>query len=603
MKKILMSIFLLFVLILSPLGSLTSNVSANELDDIEGLQITVNDVTGIQGETIAEASFTLENLNVDPINVQIDSITTTAESDIVITNEDFTYEDFVDWEENLFVGKFDLVLNQNIEAGTYTGTITVSDDSGTSNELDEDGVQTADFTITVEAQNPSFIVESLDESGDLVISGEENTIQDNDFTLRNNGNMDLEGLMISLDGNFDDEDVEIEIYVGDENGDRLYDDGSNEVSLGDFDVAESQDITITAVIQDGVSKDMYSGQLTVYATNYLEETTTFDLLVKVEPEVCEDGRVADGEPVDGPHTGHGLRVDIDNPDKDDSFEIGEEFDVEVTVDNEADEDLDVVVEVMLYNLDENEEVETWESESIEVNEDENEDFTVTVSFPNDEDMDEDDTYILYVKAFEDRNEDDFCNYDGIEIELDRNKHDVIVDEFTMIPSVVKQGQTIQFSVDVENIGTEKEEDVYVKVINTELGLNLESNKFDLKQYDKSGNDALRTFTFEVPADAVAKDYFIEAKVYFDDADETSSAFQTLTVLESEEDSGSDDEDTGDEDTGDEDTGVTGTTTSNTFVPTGNIVRSLSGSSIFWIIGDIVLAILVIVLLVLIFRRK
>jgi len=596
MKKVLMSVFLLFVLVLSPIGSFASqNGQASELDDVVLSNLGPSDRTVVQGDSIT-LSFDMTNNEATDLTFDITSTTPSDGSGHTLAAPQFA--DVLVATGLTVPVTFTLNTGQNQAPGTYSAVITATDTPG------DTVTGTLNYDVIVEEEDPSMIVEGLNADGDLVLSGEEDTQQSNiptsEFTVRNDGNVDLIDLRLSLNGNLNDDEIEIEVLVG-EDEERLYDDGSNEVSLGNLNAGASSTVTVKTMIPNGIKEDLYSGLMTVYAFNYETETTqTFDLIVKVEPEVCTDGRVADGQFVSGPNSGNGLRISIDNPDDGDSFEIGEEFDVEASVSNEGAEDLDVTIEAILYNLDQNDEINTWESESVEINEDESEDFTITISFPNDDDMDADDTYVLYVKTLEDGNEDDYCNYDSVEIELDRNKDDVVVDEFALTPSVVSQGSVLQMSVNVHNIGTDKQEDVYVQVINAELGLDLSSNKFDLKEYDKSGNDALRTFTFEVPSDAVVKDYLIEAVVYFDQADESSSMFSTLTVQQASE--GVVAEEPVEEVT--EGTVVEGTTTTpTTYNPTGSFVQSVGSSSTFWIVGDIILAVLVIVLLVLIFRRK
>ncbi|MBS3143739.1 hypothetical protein J4446_02590, partial [Candidatus Woesearchaeota archaeon] len=158
------------------------------------------------------------------------------------------------------------------------------------------------------------------------------------------------------------------------------------------------------------------------------------------------------------------------PDNDDDFNIGEEFDVEVTVKNKADEDLEAVVEVILYDLDNNDKIDSWETDSVSIDkDDESDDFTLTISFPNDDSLDGDGTYILYVKAVDDGNEDEYCNYDSIQINLNRESDDVIINALTMNPTVIAPGDLMSITIGVENIGKDDQTDVYVKLSNPELG--------------------------------------------------------------------------------------------------------------------------------------
>jgi len=203
-----------------------------------------------------------------------------------------------------------------------------------------------------------------------------------------------------------------------------------------------------------------------------------------------------------------LKVNIKEPDNNDDFKFGDEIEIEVEVENNNNEDLDVIVEAILYNIDEDDEVEKVESKDEEINDNDEETFELKLKIPSN--FDEDDDYILFVRAYEDDNEDEQCNYDLIDLSLEKEKHDVIIKEMKIMPNNVPEGGSFKALVEIENIGR-KDVDVYVRLENEELNINLESNKFKLK------DDEIKNIRFDViiPEDIESKDYDLKAVVYFD----------------------------------------------------------------------------------------
>lgn len=285
---------------------------------------------------------------------------------------------------------------------------------------------------------------------------------------------------------------------------------------------------ITASVTDGVvtltvDDDDWTGEnrFTATATDNESLTAEAEFIVRKDvPSYCD---VSDD---------HDIKIgDIEFDD--DDYKIREK--VSVTVEDvEADgEDLEnVEVEVCLFNTDSGEEIDCWESDdSYDIDDDDKEDFDVEFTIPNSEDIGKKDNYFLVVRAQgEDSNGDNHCVQDSEDITIERDDHDVIVTSFSLIPNSVDAGESVQATVKVENIGTKDEDDVYVVLRDSILGIDLESNRFDLDKYSKSDNDHTFRFVFTVPEDTKAGDYVLEPVVYFDDGDENSAGeFETLTV--------------------------------------------------------------------------
>ncbi|MAG52909.1 MAG: hypothetical protein CMH62_03020 [Nanoarchaeota archaeon] len=277
------------------------------------------------------------------------------------------------------------------------------------------------------------------------------------------------------------------------------------------------------------SDDDFSGDNKITFTATDNETTP--LSVTSNEVILRKEQSAFCDPTDG------VKIKIGDIDfDDDDYRIGDTVNVDIENVEASVEDLeDVEVEVVLYNVDENKEIDSWEADgATDLDEDEDDDYSVEFVIPNDEDIGKKDEYLLivHVKA-DDESGDNQCIQESENIDIERETHDVIVDSFTISPSTITAGETVQLSIRVENIGTKNEDDVYVSLRDSVLGIDYESNRFDLDDYKDSDNDRSVRFVVTIPETTAAGDYIIQPTVYFDDADETNSGeFATLRVRES-----------------------------------------------------------------------
>ena len=296
----------------------------------------------------------------------------------------------------------------------------------------------------------------------------------------------------------------------------------------------THDVTLSFTIDKDVDVDSYptsgDGKLRIATTQFTKEIS---LRVDVSPEdVCEDGRRYDGNYIQG--SDDGLTVDFD-ADPDNNFGPGEVIEItNIEVSNEGNVDVsDVIVEAILYNVDQDEVIARAESDSEDVDEDDKvdfNDFELEVPVDNN-DLDEDDTYILYVIAKEDGNEDDNCNYDNSidDMEFRRENNDVRITKATVTPTSVSCNANANFVIDVRNVGDDDDDRVSVKLRDTELGLDWESELFSLDKFDDNDDSATVTYTHRIPSNTASGSYNVEAIVVFDGGSQTDSEFVTLQV--------------------------------------------------------------------------
>src|SRR3989344_3255499 len=290
-------------------------------------------------------------------------------------------------------------------------------------------------------------------------------------------------------------------------------------------------LTLTFDIDRKVDVGSYEGKLTITAQ---EGSKELNVRIDVSPEdICPDGRRGDGEFVANNDAGT-LRIKnfVFNPD--DKFGPGEIIDVrDVEVENEWDDDInDVIVEAILYNVDQDEVIARAESDPEDVDEGDNVDFNdFELEVPSSSrDLDESDQYILYLHAFEDGSEDEHCTYDYIDdIKFKREADDVDIISASVTPSTVMCNADANFIVTVQNVGEDEQDIVTVRLLDSPLGLDFESDQFSLDQFDDRDDTATLTHTYRIPSTTSAGDYSVEAIVVFDKGKETDSTFIPVKV--------------------------------------------------------------------------
>jgi len=228
-------------------------------------------------------------------------------------------------------------------------------------------------------------------------------------------------------------------------------------------------------------------------------------------DTCKSGVVGD------------LDLKLKEPHQGDDFGVGDEIKVKIDVKNNADENKDIVVEVALYNIDKND-IEGEIDDEEEIRDGKTESFELVLNVPDDF---EDDSYLLFVKAYENRNEESQCVEGAIDINLEREKHDVIIKDFSINPESIVAGKNFDVFMKVQNIG-ENDEDVYLIAEIKELNVLTESETFELEEFGEDDTYS-ETFSVEIPENAQKGDYTVLVKAIFDGEEDKKTS--TISVLE------------------------------------------------------------------------
>ncbi len=393
-------------------------------------------------------------------------------------------------------------------AGTYTGTVTGTDTSNSSN------TESISYTLTVNSKD-SFTTSVSSLSFDLQEGDESET-----FTITNDGSTTLSSWLI----NFTSSD-------GDTN--KILDNDDDEMTIS-FSGASSSlapgstmTITVTADPDSDMDFGSYSGTIALSATGSGTDTASVSVSAEVVAAICDEGK-----------QGSDFEIDIRNPDDGDDFIPGDTIPMEVKVENKANDDLDIEIEVTLYNTD------TGDKEKVvrvdgSIDEDETETFTFDFEIPTD--LDEDDDYELFVQVHEDGNEDDSCDYESVEIDFDREDQDAVISDSSLSPEVgLVCGDEYRVSVTATSTGADSIENLYVEVQDGDLEVQESSQTIDLGDFDDSDNEEKVSFDLTLPTELAEGDYSLEAILYDKNGKTLDSELITVSVTScSEEDAAGD----------------------------------------------------------------
>jgi len=237
-------------------------------------------------------------------------------------------------------------------------------------------------------------------------------------------------------------------------------------------------------------------------------------LVKCQPELRELERCEDIE--------EKIEIITREPDQGEEFRIGDTINVDVKVKNELDEDIDAEVTAYFYDLTD-EEVIDDDSDNVDIEEGESEELEFSFEVKNS--LDDNNEYVVFVKV-----KDEYCNEEMISINIEREENNVVIKDLN-IEQNARCGENLDYSVKLVNKGS-KGQDVTVKVESAELGINKESEEFELEKYGREDTETKR-FTFSIPEDAQGE-YKIITNILFNGKRRVNEQIVSVTCRESEE---------------------------------------------------------------------
>jgi hypothetical protein len=322
-----------------------------------------------------------------------------------------------------------------------------------------------------------------------------------DFALQNTGDIDLTNVVVSFEGDLEDND-----------GDNIILSISPS-TYSTITVGQTKVLEITTDVDNDFDISEVTGTVLIQTEQgYLEIPTT----ITVRPMVCEAGEIGDI-----------LNIDIDEPSSSDEFEIGDTINFEIDVENDGSSDRDFVLEAILYDVDEKNKVDSYKDE-VEIDNDDN--YVYEFSLKIDEDFDQDNDLKLFVKVYEDDDEESYCIEDSQSIDINQVDDKVLITDFDLTPNTASAGDMVEATITLNNVGDE-EQDVDIEVKHASWGI---LGTYSSLYLDNSGSDSESTIriTFELPNDVEVGSEYITVAI--DYAGERAHLDEILTISEASE---------------------------------------------------------------------
>jgi hypothetical protein len=261
--------------------------------------------------------------------------------------------------------------------------------------------------------------------------------------------------------------------------------------------------------------DSYFGNLTITDASNLSETQIINVILS-KPDFC-----------DFKNDGNDLKVSIDEivnnglGDDKNWYPI-DEIEFSVDVENKANYDMkDVLVEWALYDKNSDLVSDFVEIDTFDLDEDDDaETLTFSVDLNGDLNVDIDELkngdYTFYVRATAEIDDGSLvmtCGNDNQDVSMIVEKNYVVLKDIKFLGTSYCGG-TMQLSASVWNLGSKDQDNVYVTIVNNELGLNERADIGDISAFD----DKKLKLEFMIPQDAGEKQYHLNLEVYDEDDD-------------------------------------------------------------------------------------
>lgn len=224
---------------------------------------------------------------------------------------------------------------------------------------------------------------------------------------------------------------------------------------------------------------------------------------------------------------------LDSGDKIKDVKPGSEIKFRVEVKNLYDEDIedveieDIDVEVIIESIDDGDDLEE-ESDEFDLDAEETE--TVKLNFKAPLEVDED-TYDVTIKV-----EGEYENGTKLDaewnliLELEKDKHDIIIHKAVLDPTTVECARTASLNIDLVNIGSTDEDEVVLEVKNKDLDLNIIEKNIELEE-GTNDNKFENSYTIEVGDNVEPGTYPITITSLYDTDKESDKKTVELTVSE------------------------------------------------------------------------
>ncbi|MDD5191547.1 MAG: putative S-layer protein [Candidatus Nanoarchaeia archaeon] len=280
-----------------------------------------------------------------------------------------------------------------------------------------------------------------------------------------------------------------------------------------FEILSGANKVITASVDSTALSNLEFGthpvNTIITATNGTDSSTK-TLTLEAAKSFCEFGDKGDLDI-------KGVDFTVDGFGDDNEWYLTDEVTVDVDVKNTGDDDVDnVVLAWQLFDKDTGEIIIDDEENDIDIKDGDTETFTFTFTVDPD-DFDSDtvgDKFAFMVKAYsDDQGEDLQCGSkeENVKLMID---NDFVILTNIQFTETAPCGEISELTAEIWNIGDDDQQDVSVRVVNTELGIN---ELVDAGDIDSLESKKLRA-DIKIPANAKEKSYDLKLAVLDEDSD-------------------------------------------------------------------------------------
>lgn len=365
--------------------------------------------------------------------------------------------------------------------GTYTGNITANYGSGNATET---------LTVNVVAAATTLVVDP----SSLTLAAKLNTTESDTFTVNNTGTLDINNIAITLSGL------------------SAFSVQFNETSFN-LSAGASRKIKVNATIPEEKDIGTYTGTVTI-GNSTVSTTMTLKVRVKsfleindldIEVDNDKDSNVGDGDTI--------------SPDARPESHI--EFDVKIkntynkNIDDEISDIDNIFIRVTLEDIDEEGEDLEEESDEFDLNADET--HRETLEFDLSLEVEEGEyNVVIYVEG-QDGNGVEHTDKFEIKLDVDKRTHEIITRVAEFSPETISCSRKTYLYTEFMNIGRQDEDEVYYKIENAALGINIkEAAPYEIdSNIDDDENTFEKTFTFTIADNVQPGTYPIQIRTYYD----------------------------------------------------------------------------------------
>jgi len=161
-----------------------------------------------------------------------------------------------------------------------------------------------------------------------------------------------------------------------------------------------------------------------------------------------------------------------------------------------------------------------------------EDKTIKINFNIPKEVDEKAYDVIINVNGKDKNGKDHNVVWKLELDVDKERHDVIIDKFNLNPTTISCNRNVNLNAELINIGSEDENEVVLKISNNDLGIQIDKKDIKLEEGTED-NKYEKSFTLKISDDVPSGTYPILINSYYDDSKLSDSKTIDLMIQDCE----------------------------------------------------------------------